>query len=172
MTSPVPFRSSAGGVRTSSPGAVLLAALLAALPTPARAQESQPRITVREVSTSADTVLLGDRFSLRVAFHLSAGSVAFLPDSLLGRGFEPFGPVTWERTEQADGGADVVATYPLIAFEVGDVEIPEFGSGGERGVVHQYAGNDCHPEDHCWILSTDLMVQPCYRPDAGCVHFR
>jgi hypothetical protein len=81
---------------------------------------------VEEVSVSADTVTLGDRFSLHVSVRLAPGSVAFLPDSILGRGFEPFGRVEWEGAAESDGSVRVTATYPLIAFEVGDVEIPEF----------------------------------------------
>jgi hypothetical protein len=92
---------------------------------PGLAQETQPRIAVQGVALSADTVLLGDRFSLTVTLRLTESSVAFLPDSILGRGFEPFGDVEWEA-QAVGGGVEVAATYPLIAFEVGDVEIPDF----------------------------------------------
>ena len=124
MSSGVPGFANALGKVALAVAALTLLLGLGARPT--EAQDAQPRIAVQSASVSADTVLLGDRFSLQVVLRLSEGSVAFLPDSLMGRGFEPFGPVTWESTDHPDGGIELVATYPLIAFEVGDVEIPEF----------------------------------------------
>ena len=118
-------------------GAVLLTLGMAA---PSAAQDAQPRIAVESVRMSADTVLLGDRFSLEVTLKVAAGNVTFLPDSILGRGFEPFGPVTWEQETRGDGGVDVVATYPLIAFEVGEVEVPEFEVYAADGVESVNAG--------------------------------
>jgi len=104
-----------------------LTALVAlAAPLGHAAAQDGPRITVTRASLSTDTIALGDRFELEVAVRLTPTSVAFLPDSILGRGFEPFGAVTWTSTTLADGGAEVTATYPLIAFEVGTVEVPEF----------------------------------------------
>ena len=84
--------ASASALRVVSASAVLMAAA-----NPVEAQQAQPRIAVADVALSADTVLLGDRFSLTVTLRLAEGSVAFLPDSILGRGFEPFGAVECSR---------------------------------------------------------------------------
>jgi hypothetical protein len=92
----------------------------------AQAQDAGPRISVTAVRTSSDTIVLGDVFALHVGVHLAPGSIAFVPDSILGRGFEPFGPVEWSAADTPDGGLDLSLTYPLIAFQVGTVQVPEF----------------------------------------------
>jgi hypothetical protein len=60
-----------------------------------------------------------------VTLSLDSGSVAFLPDSLEGEGFQPMGPVQW-TAEEAGGRHTVMVTYPLIALDVGTVGVPEF----------------------------------------------
>jgi hypothetical protein len=84
------------------------------------------RLTLRDVSVSADTVSIGDRFELLLTIDLAPGTVAFLPDSLLGRGFAPFEPVAWTTTGGQSTGLRLNVVYSLIAFDVGPVRIPEF----------------------------------------------
>ncbi|MEM7416031.1 MAG: hypothetical protein AAF389_11075 [Gemmatimonadota bacterium] len=123
----------------SRPGrTVLLAALLSSIGM-AEARESTaqsvPRVTVDDVVLSADTVEIGDSFELRMSVSLAPGSVLFLPDSIVAPGFEPLGPATWT----VDRDRDIVeVVYPLIAFQVGTVEVPEFevyAAAREEGVA-------------------------------------
>lgn len=120
-------------------GALVFASLLlaAALPgAPLRAQgtsdatrplaQGMPRLTVHSVALSADTIGIGDRFQLDMTIVLAPRSVAFLPDSIVGPGFEPFGPVEWTARTLGDGATELTVTYPLIAFQVGTVTVPEF----------------------------------------------
>ncbi len=88
--------------------------------------QDMPRLTVRSVALSADTIGIGDRFQLQMSIVLAPGSVAFLPDSIVGPGFEPFGPVEWTARTLGDGSTELAVTYPLIAFQVGTVTVPEF----------------------------------------------
>ncbi len=96
---------------------------------PVTAQESGalPIIALERVTVSADTIQLGDRFELRLDVRLAPGGVAYLPDSIAGAGFEPFGPVRWESGDpRDDSGIRLTIVYPLIAFDVGDVALPAF----------------------------------------------
>jgi hypothetical protein len=118
----------------------LLASALLAFPRPATTQNTTAqdasarsasarnaaRLTVLDASASTDTVSIGDRFELLLTIDLAPGSVAFLPDSLVGRGFAPFAPVTWTKTGRQSTGLRLNVVYSLIAFDVGPVEIPEF----------------------------------------------
>jgi hypothetical protein len=119
-----------------SPGLTELLVIAALSGSPLRAQntteamgpvtQTMPRLTVRSIALSADTIDIGDRFQLDMSIVLAPGSVAFLPDSLVGRGFEPFGPVEWTARASEDGTTELEVTYPLIAFQVGTVTVPEF----------------------------------------------
>lgn len=84
--------------------------------------QNVPRLTVHEATLSADTVGIGDSFDVTLRIEVAPNSVAFLPDSLYAPGFEPLGPVQWTRS----GENEITATYPLIAFQVGVVEVPDF----------------------------------------------
>jgi hypothetical protein len=88
--------------------------------------QAVPRITVNSARMSADTIALGDRFEMSIDLSVGPGSVAFFPDSLQGPGFEPFGPAQWSVEPGADGRALLSVRYPLIAFQVGTVTVPEF----------------------------------------------
>jgi hypothetical protein len=99
-----------------------LASVLAAFASSQAAAQTVPRLTVLEASISADTIGIGDGFDVTLRIELAPGSVAFLPDSLYGSGFEPLGSVEWTRSAENE----ITATYPLIAFQVGTVEVPEF----------------------------------------------
>lgn len=81
-----------------------------------------PRLTVHEASLSADTIGIGDSFDLTLRIETAPNSVLFLPDSLYAPGFEPLGPVEWSQS----GENEVTAVYPLIAFQVGTVQVPDF----------------------------------------------
>jgi hypothetical protein len=88
--------------------------------------QAGPRLTVQSVVVSADTVGIGDRFDLTLTVDLAPRSVAFFPDSLYGRGFEPFEAVRWTTSGDPANGLQVEVIYTLMAFEVGPVTIPEF----------------------------------------------
>lgn len=106
-------------------GAVVLAvgaAKHANAQTPATAV---PRLEA--LSLSADTIAIGDRFQLSVVATVPADMVVFLPDSLEGTGFEPFDVVQWSATEGPAGEATLTISYPLIAFAVGEIVVPDFG---------------------------------------------
>jgi len=106
-------------------GAALLA-VGAATPATAQAPASAvPRL--RALSLSADTIAIGDRFQLSLVATIPADMVAFLPDSLEGSGFEPFDVVQWSATEGPEGDATLTISYPLIAFDVGEIVVPDFG---------------------------------------------
>lgn len=97
--------------------------------------QTAPRLTVDSVRLSADTIGLGDGVDLRLWISTAPGSVLFLPDSLFAPGFEPLGAVRWSADRERSA---VEVTYPLIAFQIGDLEIPEFevyGAAREEGVA-------------------------------------
>jgi hypothetical protein len=109
--------------------AVLSPALLGAQGTNGASRQvaqGMPRLTVTSAALSADTIGIGDLFQLDMTILLAPRSVAFLPDSILGSGFEPFGPVEWAARVLPDGSTELSVTYPLIAFNVGTVTVPEF----------------------------------------------
>jgi hypothetical protein len=99
---------------------------------------AQQRVTVSDVVLSADTIAIGDRFDLSMTLTLPDDRLAFIPDSLIGPGFEPLGPVEWSTVEAAPqpapataggSGSDtyrITVTWPLIAFDVGTVVVPGF----------------------------------------------
>lgn len=93
---------------------------------PRQVAQGMPRLTVAAAALSADTIDIGDRFQLDMTVVLAPRSVAFLPDSIMGPGFEPFGPVEWTSRTRPDGTTELSVTYPLIAFQVGTVTVPEF----------------------------------------------
>jgi hypothetical protein len=81
---------------------------------------------VARASLSSDTIALGDRFDLRLGVIVSEDHVVFLPDSVGGTGFEPLGAVEWSASTLATGEIELSVVYPLIAFDVGSVVVPEF----------------------------------------------
>ena len=104
-------------------GALVLGTLVSAAGV--SGQETRtPRVT--DVTLSPDTVGIGDRFQVELTMVLPDGTVAFAPDSIVAAGFEPVAPVEWSATQVAAGGVELTVTYPLIAFDVGPVEVPEF----------------------------------------------
>jgi hypothetical protein len=105
---------------------LLLSAALLLAPAGTAAQQPRPLIEVTRAAVSTDTIALGDRFTLDADVLLAPSAVAFLPDSIVGRGFEPFGTVEWSARESSDGGTVLTVRWPLIAFGVGTVEVPEF----------------------------------------------
>lgn len=103
-------------------GPVLLGALLCAAPL---CGQQLSDATVDRVELSADTIGIGDRFDLIVELTLPPGTVAYLPDSLQSSAFESVDVFRWER-EDSPRGLVVRATWPLIAFQVGTVDTPDF----------------------------------------------
>ncbi len=101
---------------------------------------SSGTVSVSDIAVSADTIGIGDLVDLTFSVSLAAGTLAFLPDSLEAAEFESFGPVEWTRSERGDGGTDLSVTYPLIAFQVGAVEVPEFSIFAARQIEAVRAG--------------------------------
>jgi hypothetical protein len=90
------------------------------------AQESDPvPFVLGESSLSADTVELGDPFDLRFTVEVAPGRVLFIPDSVAGSGFEPLASVEWRIADSPSGRRTLSVRYPLIAFDVGTLAIPE-----------------------------------------------
>ena len=124
----------------------LLAFAAVACPPSATAQSEQDvsrsegTVSVSDIAVSADTIGIGDLVDLTFSVSLAPGTLAFLPDSLEAAEFESFGPVEWTRSERGDGGTDLSVTYPLIAFQVGAVEVPEFAIFAARTVEAVRAG--------------------------------
>lgn len=120
-------------VRRAAPVTAVLAVIASTLPGAARAQPAATTLTggaqatpaVRDVTLSADSIGIGDRFELRFTVVVPEGAVAFLPDSLEAGAFESFGPVEWTASETAAGDCELSVSYPLIAFRTGSVPVPE-----------------------------------------------
>ncbi len=93
---------------------------------PHHAEGQAPRVAVVASTVSADTVEIGDVFVLEVTLRVAEGSTAFLPDSIVSGGFEPFAPVEWSAEAEEAGTTLIRARYALIAFDVGDILIPDF----------------------------------------------
>lgn len=111
---------------------VIALSMGAAAPT---AGQAIPRLTVDSAYLSADTVGIGDSFELTLSISLAPASVLFIPDSLYAPSFQPLGPAEWTVDREA---SRVSVTYPLIAFEVGALEVPEFevyAAAREEGVA-------------------------------------
>jgi hypothetical protein len=104
--------------------AALLTSVLVA--TPAHTQEAGNTVSVSEINLTADTVSIGDLVDLSFVVDLPQGTILFVPDSLDTSNFESFEPVHWSIESQSDGGARLTVTYPLIAFQVGGIAVPEF----------------------------------------------
>lgn len=85
-----------------------------------------PQAMVGEARLTADTIEIGDLFDLTFEVSLPSGGILFMPDSITAANFEPFGRVEWTVAEISDGGARLSVVYPLIAFQIGTVEIPDF----------------------------------------------
>lgn len=114
-------------------GALAAMAVIALVPAALTAQ-----LSVRDVSLSADTIDLGDRFELRFTVVLPPGQVLFLPDSIEAPGFESFGEVEWSAQGGSDGATELAIVYPLIAFQVGPVTVPDidvFAGSAEESVA-------------------------------------
>jgi hypothetical protein len=90
---------------------------------PAQGQERSPSVVATVVS--ADTIAIGDLFEVELTLEVPSGWVVAFPDSLTGPGFEPFETVQWLDTTSPDGPVALTVRYPLIAFQVGRIEVPE-----------------------------------------------
>jgi hypothetical protein len=123
---------------------LLLAGVIAAPvrpPAPLVAQApASVTFRVAGVSLSPDTVPIGDRFDVRLSIIVPEGMVLFLPDSLEGSGFEPFGPVEWSEVDAAAGRTVLSVTYPLLAFDLGSIAVPEFEVFAARRNESEAAG--------------------------------
>jgi hypothetical protein len=76
---------------------------------------------------SADTVEVGEAFSLLVRVPVPAGSVVHFPDTVARTDFlESHGPVRWQAEPDASGGAVLTLEYSVLAYGVGVVPVPGF----------------------------------------------
>jgi hypothetical protein len=76
---------------------------------------------------SADTVEVGEVFSLLVRVPVPAGSVVFFPDTVARTDFlESNRPARWEAEADASGGAVLTLDYPVMAFGIAVVPVPGF----------------------------------------------
>ena len=132
------MRPPRGRVRTSSLASLLTTALLTA--TPALAQETGGTVSVSGITLSHDTVGIGDLVDLSFAIDLAPGTIVFVPDSLDSSDFESFESVRWTSQEGANGAVRLTVTYPLIAFQVGGIAVPEFPIFAARGSEARSAG--------------------------------
>jgi hypothetical protein len=79
------------------------------------------------VGLSADTVLMGELFELRVTFPVPAGSIVYFPDTLPPTvNMESADVPRVTAVTAPDGGASVTLAYPMIAFGVGTLPVPGF----------------------------------------------
>lgn len=121
--------------------ATVAGCLVTGAPDPASTQQdADGTVSVDGIGLSADTVGIGDLIDLSFVVELPAGIVAFLPDSLDTSAFESFEPVRWSSDPQDDGGARLTVTYPLIAFQVGGIAVPDFPIFVARAREAQAAG--------------------------------
>ena len=95
-------------------------------PGQALGQDGGGTVSVSSLALSHDTVGIGDLVDLSFVVDMAPGTIVFVPDSLDSSAFESFAPVRWSSTPTADGGAQLTVTYPLIAFQVGGISVPEF----------------------------------------------
>ena len=95
-------------------------------PAAALTQESGGTVSVSDITLSRDTVEIGDLIDLSLVIDLAPGTIVFLPDSLDTSDFESFGRVQWTADSLASDRVRLAVTYPLIAFQVGRIEVPEF----------------------------------------------
>lgn len=76
---------------------------------------------------SADTVEVGEVFSLQVRVPVPAGSLVFFPDTVARTDFmESHRPVRWEAEADASGGAVLTLDYSVMAFGIAVVPVPGF----------------------------------------------
>ena len=92
----------------------------------ALAQDAGGTVSVSGITLSSDTVGIGDLIDLSLVIDLAPGTIVFLPDSLDTSDFESFGPVRWNSESAVTEGVRLTVTYPLIAFQVGRISVPEF----------------------------------------------
>jgi len=95
-------------------------------PGDALAQDAGGTVSVSGITLSSDTVGIGDLIDLSLVIDLAPGTIVFLPDSLDTSDFESFGPVHWSSDTAVSDGVRLKVTYPLIAFQVGRIAVPEF----------------------------------------------
>jgi hypothetical protein len=76
---------------------------------------------------SADTVEVGEAFSLLVRVPVPPGSVVHFPDTVARTDFlESHAPVRWEAESDGSGGAVLTLDYPVMAFGIAVVPVPGF----------------------------------------------
>ena len=95
-------------------------------PAAALTQESGGTVSVSDITLSSDTVGIGDLIDLSLVIDLAPGTIVFLPDSLDTSDFESFGQVQWTADSLAGNRVRLAVIYPLIAFQVGLITVPEF----------------------------------------------
>ncbi len=111
----------------------LLAAALAALAGAVGAQAA-PDLRIVDVDVSSDTVGFGDRFEVVVRLRVPRGAALSAPASVPSTGsVEGVGALGWSVAESGDERAELTLRYPVIAYRVGPVEIPDLPLGVAPG---------------------------------------
>ncbi|MGB1655951.1 MAG: hypothetical protein ACPHQP_00455 [Longimicrobiales bacterium] len=126
-------------VRTA-PLTSLLTTVLLLTAAPALAQETGATVSVSAITLSHDTVGIGDLVDLSFVIDMAPGTIVFVPDSLDSSDFESFESVRWTSQNGVDGGVRLTVTYPLMAFQVGGIAVPEFPIFAARGSEARSAG--------------------------------
>ncbi len=128
------------GILVTSPVTALLATTLLMVAEPALAQATGGTVSVSGIALSHDTVGIGDLVDLSFVIDLAPGTIVFVPDSLDSSDFESFESVRWTSQDGPDGAVRLTVTYPLIAFQVGGIAVPEFPIFAARGSEARSAG--------------------------------
>jgi hypothetical protein len=85
-----------------------------------------PGARLVEVRAEPKQPSFGEKFDLHVTLRLRPGVVAFLPDTLLPTQSvqSVVGKAAWTEARVSGDSVEVRATYPLIGFRAGPVELP------------------------------------------------
>ena len=108
-------------------GILVQVALAAAGAGPIQAQPQSPPSDARLVGFTVEPLAaeFGEVFDLRLTLRLAPGVVAFLPDTLVpGPASVSAGPGGWSEVAGPADSLDILATYPVMGFLNGRVELP------------------------------------------------
>lgn len=121
------------GPAKASALALLLAALTSVAPgmpvqgqSAAASQDDSTRIRLVGFRTLPSAPEFGTPFDLELRLRIAPASMVFLPDTLNAADASvSAGPGEWDASDGPADSVDVVATYPVMSFLSGEVELPE-----------------------------------------------
>lgn len=119
---------------------LIFAVLLLPSPGSVLAQEGGSIVSVSGIRLSGDTVGIGDLVDLSFVVDMAPGTIMFMPDSLDSSDFESFEPVRWISEPGPGETVRLTVTYPLMAFQVGGIAVPEFPIFAARASEAQGVG--------------------------------